>query len=79
MAALDPQIFQAALLEVAEATKTAAQAAQAVQKASASPSSSPTRGSAQTVDWSKLLHKPHFSSIRQQKMRFESFVIGAGC
>ena len=58
MAALDPQIFQAALLEVAEATKTAAQAAQAVQKASASPSSSPTSGSAQTVDWSKLLHKP---------------------
>ena len=60
MAALDPQIFQAALLEVAEATKAAAQAAQAVQKASVSPSSSPTSGSAQTVDWSKLLHKPPF-------------------
>jgi hypothetical protein len=58
MAALDPRIFQAALLEVAEATKTAAQAAQAVQKASASPSSSPTGGSAQTVDGSKLLKKP---------------------
>eukprot|EP00435_Cladocopium_sp_Y103_P019344 s4186_g4.t1 len=64
MAAFDPSIFQAALLEVAEATKAAAKAAQAVQSQTAqqpagpSPSSSPSSSTAQTVDWSKLLNKP---------------------
>ena len=62
MAAVDPQIFQAALLEVAEATKAASKAAQAAQAAvssqaaGSSPSGSPTGSS--TVDWSKLLSRP---------------------
>ena len=59
----DPAIFQAALLEVAEATKAAASAAQAIQSAPqpavvASPGSSPSSSNAQNVDWSKLLNKP---------------------
>ena len=56
MAAVDPQIFQAALLEVVEATKAAAKGAQAVQAAGSSPSTSPTGSN--TVDWSKLLNRP---------------------
>ena len=62
MAAVDPQIFQAALLEVAEATKAASKAAQAAQAAVSSqaagpsPSGSPTGSS--SVDWSKLLSRP---------------------
>lgn len=63
MTSFHPAIFQAALLEVAEATKAAAQAAQAIQNAPqqtvvASPSSSPSSSNAQNVEWSKLLNKP---------------------
>ena len=63
MTSFDPAIFQAALLEVAEATKAVAQAAQAIQDAPqqtvvASPSSSPSSSNAQNVEWSKLLNKP---------------------
>ena len=64
-----PSIFQAALLEVAEATKAATAAVQAMQvvqqqqpaipqgqtvQASGSPSGSPTS----STDWSKLVNKP---------------------
>ena len=65
MAEFNPAIFQAALLEVAEATKAATAAVQAVQGAQqqlpVSPpqtaGSSPT-GSSPNVDWSKLINKP---------------------
>ena len=58
----DPQIFQAAILEVAEATKAAVRLAQSVQQApppaSSSPAGSPSGGSSANIDWSKLLNKP---------------------
>ena len=73
MAAVDLQIFHAALLEVAEATKAASQAAQAMQRASASPSSSPTVGSSKTVDWSKLLSKPPLFEHRTTEGEIRAF------
>ena len=58
----DPQIFQAAILEVAKATKAAVRLAQSVQQAppppSSSPAGSPSSGSSANIDWSKLLNKP---------------------
>ena len=58
----DPQIFQAAILEVAEATKAAVRLAQSVQQAppppSSSPAGSPSSGPSANIDWSKLLNKP---------------------
>ena len=67
MAEFNPAIFQAALLEVAEATKAAASATQAVQQLqqaqqqvvqSQAASSSPTGSPHGNVDWSKLINKP---------------------
>ena len=63
-AQVDPGIFQAALLQVAEATQAAAAAAKsaaasAAQSASASSSSGAQASAARaSVDWSKLLNKP---------------------
>ena len=64
----NPAIFQAALLEVAEATKaatTAVQAMQAAQQQAASPqvqpaavTGSPTGSPVGATDWSKLVNKP---------------------
>ena len=49
-----PQIFQAAILEVAEATKAAVRLAQSVQQAppptSSSPAGSPSSGSSANID-----------------------------
>ena len=66
---IHPAIFQAALLEEAEATKASIQAVQAitaqqqqqqVQFTAHQPTavSSPTGSGGQTVDWSKLINKP---------------------
>eukprot|EP00435_Cladocopium_sp_Y103_P055226 s2135_g18.t1 len=66
-AEFNPAIFQAALLEVAEATKAATSAVQAIQAQQqssssaapvASPVGSPTGIAHSTTDWSKLLNKP---------------------
>ena len=60
MAGVDPSILQTALLQVAEATKAASEAAKAVQLAQAK-ASAPSPGSTSTganVDWSKLINKP---------------------
>ena len=63
----NPAIFQAALLEVAEATKIATAAVQAMQSAqqssspqvtTASASGSPTGSPQGSTDWSKLVNKP---------------------
>eukprot|EP00435_Cladocopium_sp_Y103_P000538 s5691_g1.t1 len=54
---VDANVFQAALLQVAEATKAAASAAQAAGSPQGSSSSSPQTGKG-AVDWSKLLQKP---------------------
>ena len=58
MAAFDPNVFQAALLRVAEATEAAAAAA----KAAAAPPPPPPTSSSSTgktsVDWSKLISRP---------------------
>ena len=57
----DPNIFQAALIQVAEATQAAAAAAQAVSSSTAY-SSSATGGTGgnvkPAVDWSKLIARP---------------------
>jgi hypothetical protein len=61
MTEFNPQIFQAAILEVAEATKAAVKLAQQVQQtppAAASPADSPSSSSSPNIDWSKLLNKP---------------------
>ena len=58
MAAFDPNVFQAALLRVAEATEAAAAAA----KAAAAPPPPPPTSSSSTgkasVDWSKFISRP---------------------
>lgn len=59
----DPNIFQAALLQVAEATKAAASAAQAAASTSSATATSAVSTSAATsgksvLDWSKLISKP---------------------
>ena len=63
----NPAIFQAALLEVAEATKVATAAVQAMQSAqqpsnpqgsTAAASGSPTGAQHGSIDWSKLVNKP---------------------
>ena len=64
MATFDPSIFQAALLDLAEATKATNQAILAMQQqqqTAGTSSSSPTSPQQQTsgsVDWSKLISKP---------------------
>ena len=68
MAEFNPAIFQAALLEVAEATKAAAPATQAVQQLqqqtqqqavqSQAASNSPTGSPHGNIDWRKLINKP---------------------
>ena len=60
MTSVDPGILQTALLQVAEATRAASEAAKAVQQAQAKagalgPSSA---ASSTNVDWSKLINKP---------------------
>eukprot|EP00435_Cladocopium_sp_Y103_P061977 s1089_g23.t1 len=54
---VDANVFQAVLLQVAEATKAAASAAQAAGSPQGSSSNSPQTGKG-AVDWSKLLQKP---------------------
>ena len=59
MAALDPNMIQTALLQVAEATKAASDAVKAVQQAQAKSSTTPSQSSiGGGVDWSKLINKP---------------------
>ena len=64
MAEFNPAIFQAALLEVAEATKAATKAVQQLQQTqqqvvqSQAASSSPTGSPHGNIDWSKLINKP---------------------
>lgn len=60
MAAVDPQIFQVALLEVAEATKAASKAAQAAQAAVSSQAAGPSPSSSPTVQDPILLIGPSF-------------------
>ena len=55
---VDAGVFQAALLQVAEATKSAAAAAQAAGASQATSSSSSSQTGKGTIDWSKLLNKP---------------------
>ena len=55
---VDAGVFQAALLQVAEATKSAAAAAQAAGASQATSSSSSAQAGKGTIDWSKLLNKP---------------------
>ena len=55
---VDAGVFQAALLQVAEATKSAAAAAQAAGASPATSSSSSSQTGKGTIDWSKLLNKP---------------------
>ena len=57
MATFDPNVFQAALLRVAEATEAAAAAAKAAAVPPPPQSSSSSAGKA-PVDWSKLISKP---------------------
>ena len=54
--ALDPGVIQAALLQVADATKVAVQAA---QSAAGGQGSSAVSRPWLSVDWSKLLNKPN--------------------
>lgn len=69
MAEFNPAIFQAALLEVAEATKAAALVAQTAQQSvqqqqqfqqqqPATSSTAATGRSSTSIDWSKLINKP---------------------
>ena len=84
MAQFDPAIFQAALLEVAEATKAATnvatQAVQAMQQqqttVSGSAGSSPQGQSSSSIDWSKLISKPptfEFSSMEEEIKAFRDW------
>ena len=54
--ALDPGVIQAALLQVADATKAAVQAG---QSAAGGQGSSAVSKPLPSVDWSKLLNKPN--------------------
>ena len=58
MAAFDPNVFQAALLRVAEATEAAAAAAKAAAAPPPPPQSSSSSAGKAPVDWSKLISKP---------------------
>ena len=53
---VDPDILQTALLQVAEATKAASEAAKAVSVAQQKATTS--SGGATSVDWSKLVNRP---------------------
>ena len=72
------QIFQAAILEVAEATKAAVQLAQQVQQqqqptVTTSPSSSPSSSSSPNIDWSKLLNKPPLFEYKTTEDEIRAF------
>ena len=74
----NPQIFQAAILEVAEATKAAVQLAQQVQQqqpptVTTSPSSSPSSSSSPNIDWSKLLNKPPLFEYKTTEDEIRAF------
>ena len=71
----DPQIFQAAILEVAEATKAAVKLAQTVQQtpsATSSPAGSPSSSNT-NVDWSKLLNKPPLFEYKTTEDEIRAF------
>jgi hypothetical protein len=53
---IDPSILQTALLQVAEATKAASEAAKAASVVQQRATSS--TGGANTMDWSKLVNRP---------------------
>ena len=61
MAQLDPDVLQATLLQVAEATQAASKAAQAAAQSASQAASSPSAAAGQqraAIDWSKLVNKP---------------------
>ena len=73
-------MFQAALLQIAEATREAANAAKAPQNVAAASASAGTgtggaggSGSKQQIDWSKLVSKPPFFRLSNTGARSEAF------
>ena len=77
MAAFDPNVLQAALLRVAEATEAAAAAA----KAAAAPPPPPPTSSSSTgrasVDWSKLISRPatfHYKTMDEDLKNYKDWL-----
>ena len=66
---LDPGVLQAALLQVADATKAAVAAAQSAGSQAAASSAKPGAG----VDWSKLLNKPNIFDNKTAEEDIRSF------
>lgn len=84
----NPAIFPAALLEVAEATKIATAAVQAVQSAqqssdpqvsTAAASGSPTGAQHGSIDWSKLVNKPQLLDGKTVEDEIRMFRDWLGC
>ena len=79
---LDPALLQTALLQVADATKAAADAATAMQQqaqqqtqqqAQAKAAAAPSSGSGSTVDWSKLFQRPPLFEHKSVEDEIKSF------
>ena len=76
MSGVDPGMLQTALLQVAEATKAASDAAKQLAQAQKTPGASASASSSLGIGWSKLINKPplfEFASVEQEIKAFRDW------